>query len=145
MIGANKPHSQLSHVSPFRSRRNNNLHLNWRSCNALLHFHLQAILLNGESESMDSMNLLRLMAPIAALMLVPAIALLEPGVLGVASRLLYTKPAFGMLLLANSSLAYIVNYTNFKLTKCTSALTLQVSLRPPTPSILLPKVSLAIT
>ena len=84
---------------------------------------------------MDSMNLLRLMAPIAALMLVPAIALLEPGVLGVAFKLLYTKPAFGMLLLANSSLAYIVNYTNFKLTKCTSALTLQVRLHLPTPSI----------
>ena len=111
--------------------------------NAVFQLELQAILLNGENESMDSMNLLRLMAPIAALMLVPAIALLEPGVLGVALKLLSTKPAFGMLLLANSSLAYIVNYTNFKLTKCTSALTLQVCLRHPTSPILMQQRSLA--
>ena len=75
---------------------------------------------------MDSLNLLRVMAPIAAVMLVPAIALLEPGVFATAIKLAYTQPAFGMLLLANSGLAYIVNYTNFRLTKVTSPLTLQV-------------------
>ena len=86
---------------------------------------IQAILLD-EREGMDSMSLLRLMAPLAALMLVPAIVVLEPGALGAVLRLLHTHSAFGMLLVANSVLAYIVNYTSFKVTKCTSPLSLQV-------------------
>ena len=87
---------------------------------------VQEILLNSELERMDSMNLLRIMAPIAVLLLLPAMLLLEPGVMGVAMRLMHMQPAFGILLLSNSSLAYIVNYSNFQITKCTSALTLQV-------------------
>ena len=87
---------------------------------------LQAILLSGDNGDMDSLNLLRRMAPIAALMLVPAIALLEPSALEATFRLLHTRSAFGSILLANSVLAYIVNYTNFKVTKVNSPLSLQV-------------------
>ena len=80
----------------------------------------------SEREGMDSMSLLRFMAPIAALMLVPVIVVLEPGALGAVLSLLHTHSAFGLLLVVNSGLAYIVNYTSFKLTKCTSPLSLQV-------------------
>lgn len=72
------------------------------------------------------MNLLRLMSPIALLLLLPAIALLEPTAPLTAARLLASEPGFVVLLLGNSSLAYIVNFTNFQITKYTSALTLQV-------------------
>lgn len=41
---------------------------------------MQGILLTDASEKMDSMNLLRFMAPIASLALLPAVALLEPSV-----------------------------------------------------------------
>ena len=75
---------------------------------------------------MDSLNLLRFMAPIAAVMLLPAILILEPDAPTSAVELLCTQPAFGMVLLVNSSLAYVVNYANLHITKCTSALTLQV-------------------
>ena len=75
---------------------------------------------------MDSLNLLRFMAPMAAIMLLPAILLLEPDASFTAVELLRSQPAFGIVLLANSSLAYVVNHCNLQVTKCTSALTLQV-------------------
>ena len=87
---------------------------------------MQAVLLSSEREGMDSMSVLRLMAPIAALMLVPAVVVLEPDAPGAVLRLLRTQSSFGLLLIANSSLAYIVNYTSFKITKVTSPLSLQV-------------------
>lgn len=87
---------------------------------------MQGILLADQSEKLDSMNLLRLMSPVAMVLLLPAIALLEPGAPFVALQLLTTQPGFLLLIVGNSSLAYIVNFTNFQITKYTSALTLQV-------------------
>ncbi|EIE27219.1 TPT-domain-containing protein [Coccomyxa subellipsoidea C-169] len=87
---------------------------------------LQGILLSDQSEKLDSMNLLRLMSPVALVLLLPAIALLEPGAPSVALHLLTSQPGFLLLIVGNSSLAYIVNFTNFQITKYTSALTLQV-------------------
>ena len=76
------------------------------------------------------MNLLRLMSPIAATLLLPAVALLEPTAPRVAWHLLLTRPGFAVLLLGNASLAYVVNFTNFQVTHYTSALTLQVCALP---------------
>ena len=87
---------------------------------------MQGILLADQSEKLDSMNLLRMMSPIAAAMLLPAVALLEPTAPYVAWHLLQTQPSFAALLVGNASLAYIVNFTNFQITQYTSALTLQV-------------------
>lgn len=89
----------------------------------------QGTLLADKSEKLDSMNLLRLMSPIAVLLLLPAIALLEPAAPLTAAQLLAAEPGFVALLVGNSSLAYIVNFTNFQITKYTSALTLQVGLK----------------
>ena len=87
---------------------------------------LQGILLADQSEKLDSMNLLRLMSPIAVAMLLPAVALLEPTGPIVAWRLLLAQPRLAALLISNASLAYIVNFANFQITHYTSALTLQV-------------------
>ncbi len=86
----------------------------------------QGVLLADQSEKLDSMNLLRLMSPVAMILLLPAIAILEPSAPSVALQLLFNEPNFLVLLVGNSSLAYIVNFTNFQITKYTSALTLQV-------------------
>lgn len=90
---------------------------------------VQGILLIDEIEKMDSLNLLRRMAPIAALMLIPAIMILEPEAPGSAISLIHAQPLFGLLLVGNSSLAYLVNFTNLQITKNTSPLTLQVQSR----------------
>mmetsp|Transcript_8266 Transcript_8266/g.24668 ORF Transcript_8266/g.24668 Transcript_8266/m.24668 type:complete len:371 (+) Transcript_8266:716-1828(+) len=87
---------------------------------------LQGILLTDASEKMDSMNLLRFMAPIASLALLPAVALLEPSVVKEAVDMAASEPSFLWLLLFNSFLAYFTNLTNFLVTRYTSALTLQV-------------------
>ena len=50
---------------------------------------MQGLLLADSSEKMDSMNLLLYMAPIAALLLVPAIMISEPTVLSVAREQAY--------------------------------------------------------
>ena len=86
----------------------------------------QGILLADQAERLDSMNLLRLMAPVALALLLPAIALLEPGAPGAALALAAERPGFVGLLAGNAALAYVVNFTNFQITKYTSALTLQV-------------------
>lgn len=86
---------------------------------------LQGILLTDPNEKMDSMNLLRYMAPISFGFLIPATFYLEPGVFAQvsASR---TDIFFVGFLALNASLAYFVNLLNFLVTKHTSALTLQV-------------------
>lgn len=91
---------------------------------------MQGILLADQSEKLDSMNLLRLMSPVALVLLLPAIALLEPIAPYRALDLLISEPGFVLLIVFNSSLAYIVNFTNFQITKYTSALTLQVQHNP---------------
>ena len=87
---------------------------------------LQGILLADQSEKLDSMNLLRVMSPIAVAMLLPAVTLLEPTGPIVAWRLLLAQPQLAVLLISNASLAYVVNFANFQITHYTSALTLQV-------------------
>jgi hypothetical protein len=86
---------------------------------------VQGILLTDPNEKMDSMNLLRYMAPISFGFLIPATFYLEPGVFAQvsASR---TDVFFVVFLALNASLAYFVNLLNFLVTKHTSALTLQV-------------------
>ena len=63
---------------------------------------------------------------IAATLMLPAVALLQPDAPHVARRLLLTQPGFALPLLGNASLAYVVNLTNFQVMHYTSALTLQV-------------------
>lgn len=87
---------------------------------------LQGILLSSEEEKMDSMDLLRYMAPVAVLLLVPATLAMERDAFGVVAGLAREDPSFLWLLLCNSCLAYFVNLTNFLVTKHTSPLTLQV-------------------
>ena len=82
-------------------------------------------MLTDATEKMDSMNLLRYMAPVSLGVLVPATIFLEPGVFELvsASR---ADMFFVIFLSLNASLAYFVNLLNFLVTKHTSALTLQV-------------------
>lgn len=87
---------------------------------------LQGILLSSEEEKLNSMDLLRYMAPVAVVLLVPATLMMEPDALGAAAALAREDPSFVWMLLGNSSLAYLVNLTNFLVTKHTSPLTLQV-------------------
>jgi len=86
---------------------------------------VQGVLLTDPTEKMDSMNLLRYMAPISLSVLIPATIYLEPGVFAQvsASR---SDMFFVTFLAINASLAYFVNLLNFLVTKHTSALTLQV-------------------
>lgn len=87
---------------------------------------LQAVLLAGD-DGIDSQNLLRFMSPIAAGVLVPAAALAEGAEL---VSFLLTRgdagPWLGGLLLLSGCTAYLVNLSNFLVTKCLGALTLQV-------------------
>ncbi|KAM0905221.1 hypothetical protein ACQ4PT_017506 [Festuca glaucescens] len=87
---------------------------------------LQGILLSSEEEKLNSMDLLRYMAPVAVVLLVPATLIMEPDALSAAAALARADASFIWMLLLNSSLAYLVNLTNFLVTKHTSPLTLQV-------------------
>ncbi|GAV65492.1 TPT domain-containing protein [Cephalotus follicularis] len=87
---------------------------------------LQGILLSSEGEKLNSMNLLLYMAPIAVVLLVPMILLMENNVFEITVALTRKDVKIVYYLLFNSSLAYFVNLTNFLVTKHTSALTLQV-------------------
>ena len=94
---------------------------------------LQGALLSSSDPSssrdhrvVGSMTLLRLMAPVAAAMLLPATLLLEPGGLAATAAACRRSPGFAAFLLANAALSYVVNLTNFVVTKRTSPLTLHV-------------------
>ncbi|KAL8140238.1 hypothetical protein V2J09_006259 [Rumex salicifolius] len=87
---------------------------------------LQGILLSSDGEKLNSMNLLMYMAPIAVACLIPAALIMERDVVGIAIALARDDTKILWYLLFNSALAYIVNLTNFLVTKHTSALTLQV-------------------
>ncbi|KAA3449433.1 putative sugar phosphate/phosphate translocator isoform X1 [Gossypium australe] len=96
---------------------------------------LQGILLSSEgpacafhsySEKLNSMNLLLYMSPIAVLVLVPAVLIMEPNVLEVILSLGKQHRYMWLLLFINSTMAYSANLSNFLVTKHTSALTLQV-------------------
>ncbi|GBG64923.1 hypothetical protein CBR_g48671 [Chara braunii] len=87
---------------------------------------LQGILLSSNDEKLNSMNLLLYMAPVSVVLLLPATLWMEGNVLGITIRLAHESGAIVFYLLANSTLAYFVNLTNFLVTKHTSPLTLQV-------------------
>lgn len=75
------------------------------------------------------MNLLMYMAPVAVGFLLPASIIMEENVLGITIQLAREDSSIVWLLLFNSVLAYLVNLTNFLVTKHTSALTLQVIMK----------------
>lgn len=87
---------------------------------------LQGILLSSEGQKLNSMNLLLYMAPIAVVFLLPAALIMEKNVVGITIALARDDFRIIWYLLFNSALAYLVNLTNFLVTKHTSALTLQV-------------------
>ncbi|XP_057419775.1 probable sugar phosphate/phosphate translocator At1g12500 [Lotus japonicus] len=87
---------------------------------------VQGILLTSESEKLHSMNLLLYMAPMAALILLPFTLYIEGNVLSHTIEKAKGDPFIVFLLVGNATVAYLVNLTNFLVTKHTSALTLQV-------------------
>ncbi|KAJ4725664.1 Nucleotide-sugar transporter family protein [Melia azedarach] len=87
---------------------------------------LQGILLSSEGEKLNSMNLLMYMGPVAVMFLLPIALFTEKDVVGITVSLARQDVKFLWYLIFNSSLAYLVNLTNFLVTKHTSALTLQV-------------------
>jgi len=66
------------------------------------------------------------MAPIAALLLLPVTLFVEGNVLAITIEKARENTFIIFLLLGNMTMAYLVNLTNFLVTKHTSALTLQV-------------------
>ncbi|XP_011622979.1 probable sugar phosphate/phosphate translocator At5g04160 isoform X2 [Amborella trichopoda] len=86
---------------------------------------LQGILLSSEGEKLNSMNLLLYMSPMAVLVLLPAVLVMESNLADVVLSLGKDRFMF-FLLLVNSAMAYSVNLSNFLVTKHTSPLTLQV-------------------
>jgi len=87
---------------------------------------VQGLLLTSEAEKLHSMNLLMYMAPIAALLLLPVTLFVEGNVLAITIEKARENTFIIFLLLGNMTMAYLVNLTNFLVTKHTSALTLQV-------------------
>lgn len=87
---------------------------------------VQGIILTSESEKMHSMNLLLYMAPLAAMILFPISLYFEGNVAGVLMEKARGDWFIVFLLFGNATVAYLVNLTNFLVTKHTSALTLQV-------------------
>lgn len=72
------------------------------------------------------MNLLLYMAPMAAVILLPFSLYIEGNVLAMTVEKGRGDGFMVFLLFANATVAYLVNLTNFLVTKHTSALTLQV-------------------
>ncbi|XP_021296431.1 probable sugar phosphate/phosphate translocator At1g12500 isoform X2 [Herrania umbratica] len=87
---------------------------------------VQGILLTSEAEKLHSMNLLLYMAPMAAMILLPFTLYIEGNVARVTLEKARSDSFIIFLLLGNATVAYLVNLTNFLVTKHTSALTLQV-------------------
>ncbi|KAK8676449.1 hypothetical protein V6N13_142023 [Hibiscus sabdariffa] len=87
---------------------------------------VQGILLTNESEKLHSMNLLLYMAPMAAMILLPFSLYIEGNVAGLTLEKARIDSFIIFLLIGNATVAYLVNLTNFLVTKHTSALTLQV-------------------
>jgi drug/metabolite transporter (DMT)-like permease len=82
--------------------------------------------LTSEAEKLHSMNLLLYMAPLAALILLPFTLYIEGNVFAITIEKAKSDPFIVFLLIGNATVAYLVNLTNFLVTKHTSALTLQV-------------------
>lgn len=87
---------------------------------------VQGILLTSEAEKLHSMNLLLYMAPMAVMILLPFTLYIEGNVASITLEKARRDPYIVFLLIGNATVAYLVNLTNFLVTKHTSALTLQV-------------------
>ncbi|KAI3687498.1 hypothetical protein L1987_81195 [Smallanthus sonchifolius] len=87
---------------------------------------VQGLLLTSDSEKLHSMNLLLYMAPMAAMILLPFSLYIEGNVLSKTVEKARSDSFMALLLIGNATVAYLVNLTNFLVTKHTSALTLQV-------------------
>ncbi|MFS7913953.1 putative sugar phosphate transporter domain-containing protein [Helianthus anomalus] len=87
---------------------------------------VQGLLLTSDSEKLNSMNLLLYMAPMAAVILLPISLCIEGNVLAKTVEKARTDSVLVWLLVGNATVAYLVNLSNFLVTKHTSALTLQV-------------------
>ena len=80
---------------------------------------VQGILLTSEAEKLH-------MAPMAALILLPFTLYIEGNVAAITIEKARGDPFIVLLLAGNATVAYLVNLTNFLVTRHTSALTLQV-------------------
>ena len=87
---------------------------------------LQGLLLTSDTEKLDSLNLLLFMSPVALVVLVTAVQIMEPEAFRVFAENCSESPKFFFMITLNCVLAFSVNLTNFLVTKCTSPLTLQV-------------------
>ncbi|GAV91760.1 EamA domain-containing protein/TPT domain-containing protein [Cephalotus follicularis] len=87
---------------------------------------VQGIILTSEAEKLHSLNLLLYMAPMAALILLPFTLYIEGNVAAITIENAKGDWFIVFLLIGNATVAYLVNLTNFLVTKHTSALTLQV-------------------
>ncbi|PON64085.1 Sugar phosphate transporter domain containing protein [Trema orientale] len=87
---------------------------------------VQGLLLTSDAEKLHSMNLLLYMAPMAAMILLPFTLYIEGDVASLTIEKAKGDPFMVFLLIGNATVAYLVNLTNFLVTKHTSALTLQV-------------------
>jgi drug/metabolite transporter (DMT)-like permease len=87
---------------------------------------LQGLLLTNENERLDSLNLLLFMSPIALAILSISSLVIEPLAFETMISNCKSSRTFGFILVSNCSIAFLVNLSNFMVTKCTSPLTLQV-------------------
>lgn len=87
---------------------------------------IQSVLLSSSADKLDSLNLLRYMAPIACLMLLPGVLILEGNAFDQAQAIAARYPSFYYAFFLNSFLAFFVNLTNLLVTSYTNALTLTV-------------------
>ena len=92
---------------------------------------LQGFLLANEKEKLDAFSLLLFMSPIALAILGLACSVMEPNAFEVMLAKMMTSQStnvvsFKVALFLNCTLAFVVNLSNFMVTKCTSPLTLQV-------------------
>ncbi|PHT57991.1 putative sugar phosphate/phosphate translocator [Capsicum baccatum] len=87
---------------------------------------VQGLLLTSDAEKLHSMNLLLYMAPMAAVILLPFTLYIEGNVAAITLEKAREDGFMVFLLIGNATVAYLVNLTNFLVTKHTSALTLQV-------------------
>ena len=88
---------------------------------------LKGKLLEDSSEKMNSINLLKHMTPIAAVVLMLMVMVMEPDITDSIPR--YGSPSFpsfAAIMLLNGFLSFLVNLSNFLVTNFTSPLTLQV-------------------
>ncbi|KAL8517439.1 hypothetical protein ACS0TY_015616 [Phlomoides rotata] len=85
---------------------------------------VQSLLLSSDGEKLHFMNLLLYMAPMEAMILLPFTLYIEGNVLSATVEKARGDGFMVFLLIRNATVAYLVNLTNFLVTKHTSTLTL---------------------